>query len=167
MPVLLLLGDTIYQSRNDIPCTRQLLDTYEQYGKPMVAVHPVPVEDVSSYGIFSGIWEDNDERVMNLTAIAEKPTPEYASEYLTVAGRKNSNACYAAFGAYIIDQSIYNRLQYATDNNITNKKGEVELTDALEFVRDSEGMYAFVPDGESYDIGNAKAYRKAVADFGR
>lgn len=167
MPVLLLLGDTIYQSYSDVPCTRQLLDTYEQYGKPMVAVHSVPIEDVSSYGIFSGVWEDNEEKVMNLVAIAEKPTPEYAAEYLTVSGRRDSKACYAAFGAYVIDQSIYDRLQYATDNNITNAKGEVELTDALEYVRDSEGMYAFVPDGESYDIGNAKAYRTTVTSFGK
>ncbi|WP_026503615.1 sugar phosphate nucleotidyltransferase [Butyrivibrio sp. NC3005] len=166
-PILLLLGDTIYDSFEERPCTKQLLDTYEQYGKQVVAVHRVNLDEVSSYGIFSGVWEDKEEKVLNLVKISEKPTIEYASQYLSVASRKHRENYYAAFGAYVIDSQIFDRLKVAAKENITNSKGEVELTDALEYVRSQSGMYAFVPDGESYDIGNPKAYRKTVNEFGK
>ncbi len=52
-------------------------------------------------------------------------------------------------------------------DNITNEKGEIELTTALSDVREDSGMMAFVPDGESYDIGNAEAYRRTLTEFGR
>lgn len=35
-PVMLLLGDTIYQSNTGVPCTGQLLEAYRRYGLPMV-----------------------------------------------------------------------------------------------------------------------------------
>lgn len=165
-PVLLLLGDTIYHSNTGVPCTKQLLDAYEQFGQPMMAVHSVELSEVVHYGIFSGVWENKEETVMKLTAIAEKPSCEEARDYLSVADRKWAENYYAAFGAYVITRDVYDRLDYAISQGITNEKGEIELTNALEYVRKEKGMMAFVPDGESYDIGNAAAYRRTVAEFG-
>lgn len=166
-PVLLLLGDTIYQSNTNIPCTRQLLDVYEQYGQPIVAVHKIGLADVVHYGIFGGVWENKEETVLKLTAIEEKPSCEKALGYLSVSTRKSAENYYAAFGAYVLTRDVYDRLAEAIrSDNILNSKGEVELTDALEYVRATKGVMAFVPDGESYDIGNAQAYRKTMAEFG-
>lgn len=165
-PVLLLLGDTIYQSNTNIPCTRQLLDVYEQYGQPIVAVHKIGLADVVHYGIFGGVWENKEETVLKLTAIEEKPSCEKALGYLSVSTRKSAENYYAAFGAYVLTKDVYDRLAEAISSDIVNSKGEVELTDALEYVRATKGMMAFVPDGESYDIGNAQAYRKTMAEFG-
>ena len=58
-------------------------------------------------------------------------------------------------------------LETMMSDHIVNDKGETELTDALDRVRSSIGMMAFVPEGESYDIGNAEAYRRTVSEFGR
>lgn len=166
-PVLLLLGDTIYHSNTGVPCTKQLLDAYEQFGQPMTAVHSVELAEVVHYGIFSGVWENKDETVLRLTAIAEKPSFEEARDYLAVPNKKRIENYYAAFGAYVVTRDIYERLDYMITHDITNEKGEIELTDALEYVCQEKGMMAFVPDGESYDIGNADAYRRTVAEFGR
>lgn len=166
-PVLLLLGDTIYQSNNGTACTRQLLDAYEQVGQPTVAVHAVALEDVVHYGIFSGVWENKEETILKLTAISEKPSCENAKDYLAVSSRKQAENYYAAFGAYVITKDVYDRLEYAVEREIVNDKGEVELTDALDYVRKEKGMMAFIPDGKSYDIGNAAAYRKTVTEFGK
>lgn len=165
-PVLLLLGDTIYHSNTGVPCTKQLLDAYEQFGQAMTAVHSVELSDVVHYGIFSGVWENKDETVLRLTAIAEKPSCEEARDYLAVSNKKRAENYYAAFGVYVITKDVYERLDYVITQGITNEKGEIELTDALEYVRNEKGMMAFVPDGESYDIGNAVAYRRTVAEFG-
>lgn len=164
-PVLLLLGDTIYQSNSKIPCTKQLIDCYEKYGQPMVAVHAVPLEDVVHYGIFAGDWEDKERTTMKLQRIAEKPTVEYAADYLQMSGQDGECTCFAAFGAYIITEDIFKRLQEMIEQNLT-QKGEIQLTGALEDVCNQSGMMAFVPDGKSFDIGNAKAYRQTVSEFG-
>jgi hypothetical protein len=55
-PVLLLLGDTMYRSETGKPCALQLIEKYEQYNKLMVAIHSIPLAEVSHYGILSGTW---------------------------------------------------------------------------------------------------------------
>lgn len=166
-PVLLLLGDTIYQSSSNVPCTKQLLSAYEQYGQPMVAVHSVQLPEVVNYGIFSGVWENREETVLKLTAISEKPDCENARNFLAVSSKKKAENYYAAFGAYVITKDVYDRLSYAISHEVVNEKGEIELTDALEYVRQTKGMMAFIPEGNSFDIGNASAYRKTVTEFGK
>lgn len=165
--VLLLLGDTIYQSRSGIPCTKQLVEIYERYGQPVVAVHKVDLQDVVHYGIFSGSFEDEEQTVIKLNKIVEKPDCDTAKEFLSVASKGKPDNYYAAFGAYIINNDVYDRLQYAIDHKIENRKGEIELTDALSYVMEQNGMLAFIPDGESYDLGNAEAYRRTVTEFGK
>lgn len=165
-PTLLLLGDTIYESNTGVPCTKQLIDAYEQYGRPMVAVNTVPLEQVGNHGIFAGNWENKEETILNLSRIEEKPNKIRAKEYLAVSNRKNPENYYAAFGSYIITDEIFNRLDTAIKENIVNAKGEVELTDALDYVRENAGMMAYVVNGTSYDLGNPEAYRRTVSEFG-
>lgn len=166
-PVLLLLGDTIYRSFSNVPCTAQLISAYEKFGLPMVAIHPVELEDVVHYGIFAGEWENEEQTVLKLDRIAEKPEKAYARDYLKTASSKRASDYYAAFGAYILTKKIYDRLDEMIRDNVVNEKGEIELTSALEDVRKASGMMAFVPDGESYDIGNAEAYRRTLTEFAR
>ena len=166
-PTLLLLGDTIYESNTGVPCTQQLINAYEQYGRPMVAVNTVPLEQVGNHGIFAGNWENKEETILNLNRIEEKPNKIIAKEYLAVSNRKNPENYYAAFGSYIITDEIFNRLDTAIKENIVNARGEVELTDALDFVRENAGMMAYVVDGTSYDLGNPEAYRRTVSEFGK
>lgn len=164
-PVLLLLGDTIYQSHTSIPCTQQLLDAYEKYGQGMVAIHNVPLEDVVHYGIFSGVWEDKEQTVLKLNMIAEKPTCEYAKDFLSVSDKKRTDNYYAAFGAYIIMKDVFDRLEEMIGQDM-REGNEIQLTSALDHVMRNSGMMAFVPDGESFDIGSADAYRKTMCSFG-
>ena len=165
-PVLLLLGDTIYSSNNGEPCTKQLLDAYEKYGQPMIAVQSVPLQDVGNYGIFSGTWENKKQTVMKLSRIEEKPSIEDARDYLSMANSERNENYYAAFGAYVIDKNVFNRLDEMIKNDIVNHKGEIELTEALKYVCENKGMMGFVPNGESFDLGNAHAYRDTVTRFG-
>lgn len=166
-PVLLLLGDTIYQSNTNVPCTRQLLNIYEQYGQDVVAVHRVPLTDVINYGIYGGVWENREETVLKVTGIEEKPDCIKAKDFLCVPSRKSAENYFAAFGAYVITEAVFDRLGNAIRDNIVNAKGEVELTDALAYVCEKQGMLAFVPDGRSYDLGNAESYRITVSEFGK
>ena len=166
-PVLLLLGDTVYSSNTSIPCTQQLLNAYEIYGCPTVALQNVKLEDVGNYGIFSGNWEDKEETALRCRKIMEKPNSAIAKEYLNVPSKKSSDNYYAAFGAYVLTKEVFDQLDYAITNHIVNSKGEVELTDALAHVGEKMTLMGCVIDGTSYDLGNAAAYRKTVSEFGQ
>nr|MCR5338355.1 hypothetical protein [Lachnospiraceae bacterium] len=231
-PVLLLLGDTIYQSSQAQSCASQFIREYDKYGGTMVALRTVPLADVSSFGMFAGSWEDKENTVMKVERVFEKPSPEYAKDYLGVkVPTEEEQRYYGAFGMYILDANLFAELgrmcrqaeeggaaarettkisnsigvadlsgsevaasgigaeggrkfngenDVKTGGVITGGTGritgesvgsglrvEVELTAALEHIMKSEGLTAFVPDGESFDIGNARAYRETFERFGK
>lgn len=156
-PVLLLLGDQIYRSFDERSCTAQLLDAYERTGRMTVSVHSVPLDEVEHYGILSGEWDE--PKFMNVSRIAEKPTRDYAEQHLKTGGE-----CYAVFGQYILTSAVFEVLE-RNIREMRTSGGEVQLTNALDEVREREGMTAFVPNGESYDIGLPEAYRRTVGEF--
>ncbi len=171
-PVLMLLGDTIYKSNTKEPCTKQLLKAYDLYNQPIVAVHRIPLSEVNSYGIFAGSFEDKDKQVITLDRIAEKPTEVYAADYLAMPldSKGEETGYYAAFGAYVITPDVFDELsdmisEYEKDESKAGSGKEIEFTEALKRVMEKRGMYAFVPDGESFDIGNVAAYKNTVANF--
>ncbi len=168
-PVLLMLGDTIYSSFDEEPCAKQLMNMYDTYGKSMVAIHSVPLADVSTFGMFSGAWEDRSQSIMKVERVFEKPTVDYASDYLGMQRQDDDKTYYyGAFGMYILDKAVFEELGMMCKENEENKlSSEVQLTEALEHIMKKDGLLAFVPQGESFDIGNAKAYRSTFKRFGR
>jgi len=165
-PVILMLGDMLYESNIKANCTKQLIQAYEQCGRAMVTIQKIPLDDVIHYGIVHGHWEDEAESLMKVEKIHEKPDRDYAKEYLGTAARRKNKLYYAVFGQYILTEEIFTELG---ENIANNKKshGEFQLTDALDAVREKFGMYGFVPEGKSYDIGLPEAYRETMIKYGR
>ena len=56
--------------------------------------------------------------------------------------------------------------KYNIENNITTK-GEIQLTDALDSVRETYGIRGFVFNGKVYDVGTADNYRETLNTFCR
>jgi UTP-glucose-1-phosphate uridylyltransferase len=142
------------------------MDAYQHCGQAMVALQSVPLEKVGNYGLFAGVWDDREQTLLKIGAVREKPTVQEAQEYMAVPSREKDENYYGAFGSYIITPEIFQRLDEAVKQNLVNSKGEVELTDALAWAASRDGLMGFVPDGESFDLGNADAYRNTVANFG-
>lgn len=165
-PVLLLLGDTVYKTGSGVSCAKQLLEAYNRCGKPVVAIQSADIEHIDNFGVFSGVWENPQETVMRCTRIAEKPGIDYARDYLSVHC-SDGDKVFSAFGCYVLTQKVFERLKFMIDNSILNAKGEVEFTDALAHVAETDDVFALRINGSSYDLGNADAYRKAVSEFGK
>lgn len=166
-PVLLLLGDTLYQSNTNKCCALQFIETYEKYNQAMVSVHEIPLEKVSYYGIISGNWVDSKETVMQMTNITEKPTVSYAEEYLGVGSSKLPKKYFSVFGQYILTPDVFAQLKENIDNNVVSSKGEIELTTALEQVRSKHGLMGVLLDGKMFDMGVPDEMRNTLANFGR
>lgn len=166
-PVLLLLGDTIYRSKTHKPCALQMIEKYERYNQLMVSVHPVPLVEVGKYGILTGTWEDHDKTVMNVNSMVEKPKSGYAEEYLGMKDAEGNTVYYGVFGQYVLTHEVFEQL--ADDIKAADAKGdystEIELTRALDTVRQRSGMVAVTMQGSMFDMGNPAALRRAMYEF--
>jgi len=164
-PVLLLLGDTIYQSNSEVSCTEQLINAYEKTDKLSVGISEIPLNQVDRYGILAGKWEDRQERYMEVNSMVEKPTVDMAKEHLGVSMENGNSVYFMVFGNYVLTPEVFDVLEKNIKIGKTSK-GEFQLTDALEEVRKQSGMTGYRIDGKAFDLGNPVAYRKTVTEFG-
>ncbi len=168
-PVLLLLGDTLYRSKSNKPCALQLIEKYERYNQMMVSIHDVPLAEVSHYGILSGVWEDKDETILNVSAMNEKPKASYAEEYLGVRDKEGRHHYYSVFGQYILTPEVFEQLgkniRQADEEH--DMQREIELTTALEQVRQQSGMIGVRLKGEMFDMGNPTALSRTIMNYSK
>ena len=166
-PVMLLLGDTIYRSESNKPCALQLIEEYERYNSLMVSIHSIPLSEVSHYGILHGIWEDKEQSVLNVNVMQEKPKSSYAEEFLGVRNKDGEKEYYSVFGQYILTPEVFAQLH----EDIMQKEidgdhvSEIELTSALEAVRQRSGMMGIRLKGRMYDMGNPSALSRCVKEY--
>lgn len=168
-PVLLLLGDTLYRSQSNKPCALQIIEQYERYNQLMVSIHPIPLADVSHYGILSGVWEDKEHTVLNVSVMNEKPKSSYAEEFLGVRNASGEREYYSVFGQYILTPEVFAQLEadiQKADAEDDHSR-EIELTAALEAVRQKSGMMGVRLKGTMYDMGNPTALRRCVEQFAK
>ena len=150
------------------PCALQLIEEYEKYNNLMVSIHDVPLVDVSRYGILTGVWEDKKDKVLNVSMMTEKPKASYAEEHLGVVDSDNEKKYFSVFGQYILTPEVFEQL--ASDiaaADAENSTREIELTSALEAVRQRSGMIGVRLDGKMYDMGNPVAFRNAVMEYSK
>ncbi len=160
-PVLLLLGDFLYRSDTTELCCTQVINAYRQTGRPLVSVAETPLNEVGHYGIVHGQWKDTAETLMEVDSIVEKPTDDYAGEYLGVMNSRKEKKYYKVFGQYVLTKEVYEEL----DREISEgrlRNGEFQLTDALDAIRNTAGLSAFRPAGRSFDLGLPEKYRSTV-----
>lgn len=163
-PVLLLLGDTLYRSDSNKPCALQMIEQFEQYNKLMVSIHPIPLADVSHYGILSGTWEDKGETILSVSQMNEKPKASYAEEFLGVRRRNGEKQYMSVFGQYIITPEVFEQLRQDIMDSSDNTK-EIELTSALDIVREQHGMIGVRLQGRMFDMGNHDAFINCISQF--
>lgn len=144
-PFAVILGDDIIDA--DEPGIRQLARCHERHGKAVVALMEVPPEETHLYGIAAG--EMIDARTMRVTRIVEKPKPGEAPSNLAVIGR------------YILPPSIFGILERQTPG----VGGEIQLTDGLAKLMETEGLLGYRFEGQRYDAGDKVGYVKANVAF--
>ena len=146
-PFAVLLGDdVVYHPEKS--ALRQLIDVYEERGSSVLGCQTVSDEQVSSYGIVAGEVLDN-QRLMRVSDMVEKPTLEEAPSRMAVLGR------------YIISPAIFSLLSETKPG----KGGEIQLTDALKVLAQREAVYAYNFEGKRYDLGDKLGFLQATVEF--
>lgn len=160
-PFLLMLGDHIYSSDTAKSCTTQVLDIYKQVNQSVVGLTTMPAEIIYKAGCVTGIWQQ--QSMLSITQLEEKPTIEYARQHLRVEGMAEDQFL-CIFGLYVLTPKIFDFLSENISNNI-RERGEFQLTSCLDKLRQSEGMTGYVVKGKCFDIGLPDVYRQTMIDF--
>jgi UTP--glucose-1-phosphate uridylyltransferase len=131
---LVLLGDVLVPDNGLLP--RMLEVSREHGGASVIAVFPVPHEQVSRFGIVAG--EALSSTVWRITDMVEKPPRESAPSNLAI------------FGRYLLTPLVMELLAHTAPG----AGGEIQLTDALIELLKYEKVYALVVDpDEGFDVG--------------
>ncbi len=161
-PFLLMLGDHLYRSEGERSCARQLLDAYEQHGVSVVGLRRTPQEMIGNFGTVGGNWIE-DNRLLNVTEFAEKPTLDYARTNLQIPGLKEDEYL-TVFGQYIIRPQLFDFLEEHIANNV-RERGEFQLTSALDRLRRQDGFNGLIINGKRFDIGLPDYYLDTLREF--
>lgn len=145
-PFAILYGDDVMIA--DEPVTKQLVDAYEKYGKGVVGVKEVPEKYVSKY--CSLAVEHIEGNCFNCTDMIEKPKPEEIMSNYSILGR------------VIMPPEIFDILE----NTEKGAGGELQLTDAMKTLAQTQGVVAVDYVGTRFDMGNKFGILKANIDVG-
>ena len=142
-PFLVLYGDDIIFSED--PVCRQMIEVYEKYGKAVVGVKPVPMEQVQKYSSLKVEPIEGEERVTYCTDMIEKPKPGEEFSNLSILGR------------VLLTPEIFDII----DALEPGAGGEYQLTDAMKKLAVTEGVYALDFIGDRYDMGSKLGFLMA------
>lgn len=161
-PFLLMLGDHLYRGTGEGSCTKQLLDAYQQHGINILGLRLTPEDQIANFGTVAGIWLEED-RLLNVTEFAEKPTIDFARSNLLVPGLPDGEYL-TVFGMYIIKPKLFDYLEEHITNNV-RERGEFQLTSALDRLRQEDGFQGLVIEGRRYDIGLPQYYLDTLQTY--
>jgi UTP-glucose-1-phosphate uridylyltransferase/mevalonate kinase len=161
-PFLLMLGDHLYRSDGEQSCARQLIEAYNQHGISTLGLRRTPEDQIANFGTVTGVWIE-DNRLLNVTEFAEKPTMDYARNNLRVPGLPEDEYL-TVFGQYIIKPQLFAYLEEHIANNV-RERGEFQLTSAMDRLRQEDGFLGLVMEGQRYDIGLPEYYLETLQTF--
>ncbi len=146
-PFGVVLADDLCVNENGEGVLAQMVKVYEKYRCSVVAVMEVEPSQVSSYGVVSGKFIEDD--LMMVSDMVEKPAPDEAPSNLAIIGR------------YILTPDIFEILEHTAPG----KNGEIQITDALLNQAKNGVVIAYKFKGKRFDCGSVDGYVEATKYF--
>ena len=138
-PFFVLLGDVIVPDNQMLIKMKEVSDAHN--GASVIAVLPVPDDQVDRFGVIAG--EKLSDDVWKVNSLVEKPALEDAPSNLAV------------FGRYLLTPRVMELLADAKPG----AGNEIQLTDALDALLQEEEMYALVIDpDDGFDTGTVESW---------
>jgi len=133
-PFAVILPDMVMDA--EVPALKQAIDAYDEKGGNIIVVEPVPHDQTHQYGVVA--LENQSGRLNKMTGMVEKPAQGTAPSNLIVSGR------------YILQPEIFELL--ATQER--GAGGEIQLTDSMFRLMETQDFHALEYDGVTYDCGD-------------
>ncbi len=146
-PFAVILPDMVMKAAPG--CMAQMVEAYNaRGGGNVIAVEEAPWEHVHRYGIVGAEgWQDNH---FSINAMVEKPKREDAPSNLIISGR------------YILQPEIFAEIE----NVKPGAGGEIQVTDAMKSLMNSQPFYGVKFRGKTYDCGDKIGFLSANVAYG-
>jgi UTP--glucose-1-phosphate uridylyltransferase len=161
-PFAVLLANDLIDC--DPPCLKSLVALYEALHGPAIAAHRVSEETIATYGNIGFCdldsesqyrlqqWPQISNRAYEVTKLVQKPDPRRCEHLSNMA----------IVGRYVLPPTIFPILEQIAPGY----EGEVQLTDALDVLRQSgQRMYAYEFGGQYYDTRSELGYVMATIGY--
>ena len=146
-PFAVLLADDVIDA--EVPVLKQMMRVFERRGNPVIALHQVPREQTGQYGIVAARPLPSDGRVVEITDLVEKPSPESAPSNLAIIGR------------YLLPPELFGILEATTPD----VGGEIQLTSGLRALLKQRPIDGYLFEGKRYDAGDKLGFLEATVEF--
>jgi len=162
--VLLGLGDHLFRGSPVSPY-RELADMAKvSGGKSVSAVNHISASELKGYGTIAGKRRAENQRLIDISLIIEKPAVAVAQEKLHVDGLP-AETWLGWFGMHLLAPSIYDILGEMIRDN-TRDNGEFQLTRAQEIQRQRHGYLALeMTSAQRFDFGVPDDFVASVQAF--
>ncbi len=144
-PFAVLLADDLIKAQT--PVLKQMMERFEDVQCSMVCVEEVDRQATASYGILDA--DVPNDNLTKIRGLVEKPAPEDAPSNLAIIGR------------YILTPEIFDILS----NKETGAGGEIQITDAMAKLLDTQSIYGFSYEGARFDCGTKVGFQMANLSF--
>jgi UTP--glucose-1-phosphate uridylyltransferase len=142
-PFVLMLPDDVFEDGASL--LKRMLEIHGEGGGSVLALAQVPREQVTRYGIVDS--RVVSERVHSISGLVEKPSVEETPSNLAIMGR------------YVLSPGIFASLEGVQPS----KNGEIQLTDGLRRLLQTETIHGYEFDGQRYDGGTPLGLLEASA----
>ena len=149
-PFAVALGDSIIGLQGQSRICARMSEVYERHqAAAVIAVEPVPDEQVSFYGV---VKPETEGDVFTIGDLVEKPPAGEAPSNLAIVGR------------YVFAPVIFDMIHRVKPD----KRGEIQLTEAIRMLCETGRRVMGVklaPGEHRYDIGNYQSYFETFIEF--
>jgi UTP--glucose-1-phosphate uridylyltransferase len=145
-PFAVLLPDEIMGSSELLGQMARLCETS---GGSVVGLKEVRHDEVGRYGVIDPIGQVDDDGVVAIRSMIEKPDPTDAPSDLIIIGR------------YVLTPDVFDEI----DRVVPGAGGEIQLTDALRAQAARSPFHGVVRDVLRYDTGNPFGWLTAVIEI--
>ncbi|HAV5776791.1 TPA: UTP--glucose-1-phosphate uridylyltransferase GalU [Acinetobacter baumannii] len=145
-----LLPDVLVKDSSGQNDLSRMISRYDESNAAQIMVEAVPDHLVDQYGIVDVVQSPNEGESIAMQGIVEKPAVGSAPSNLSVVGR------------YILPARIMQLLE----NTPKGTGNEIQLTDAIAMLQETDIVEAYRMQGQTFDCGSKIGYLKAVLHYG-
>ena len=145
-----LLPDVLVKDSSETNDLSLMIQRFNQTQASQIMVEAVPDHLVDQYGIVDVASTPAEGHSIAMQGIVEKPAIGTAPSNLSVVGR------------YILPAKIMQLLE----NTPKGAGNEIQLTDAIAMLQDTDTVEAYRMKGQTFDCGSKLGYLKAVLHYG-
>ncbi|MBQ8599293.1 MAG: UTP--glucose-1-phosphate uridylyltransferase GalU [Oscillospiraceae bacterium] len=144
-PFAVLYGDDVVIG-GEKPAVKELCEAYEKYGLSVAGIKPVAIDQISKYCSLKVEDMADEQGIVRVTDMVEKPMPTQVLSNYSILGR------------VVLTPDIFPILEKTRPG----ANGEIQLTDAMKVLAQTQGMVGREFTGTRYDMGNKFGILQAI-----